>query len=129
MPRTRNSHAPRTLFLCEMFCSYLNVFIYNKRSVLFQLKWFKWVYHTVWEMANVLDIQRKGNVVPEEQNYLSADREMIVFNSSGLWWKFPKSKDALIKGKWILIVIFDLSKYFSMSEMLSLNKEFCGLII
>lgn len=103
---TRISHAPRMPFLCVMFCSYLNVFIYNKHLVVFQLKWFKWVYHAVWEMANVLDIQRKGNVVPEEQNYLSADREMFVFNSSGLWWKFPKSKDDLTKGKWMLIRIF-----------------------
>lgn len=80
-------------------------------------------------MANVLDIQWKGIVVPQMQNYVSVDCEMIVFCSSGLWSKFPKSKDDLTQGEWMLIMILALSKsFFLMSEILSLNQEFCGLV-
>lgn len=81
-------------------------------------------------MANILDIQWKGIVVPRMQNYISADREMIVFYSAGLWWKFPKSKDDFTQGKRMLIMILALSKsfIFLMSEMLSLNQELCGLV-
>lgn len=63
-------------------------------------------------MANILDIQWKGIVVPQMQNYVSADREMIVFYSAGLWWKFPKSKDDFTQGERMLIMILALSKSF-----------------
>lgn len=81
-------------------------------------------------MANILDIQWKGIVVPQMQNYVSADREMIVFYSAGLWWKFLKSKDDFTQGERMLIMILALSKsfIFLMSEMLSLNQELCGLV-
>lgn len=102
----------RCRFSALMFCSYSNVFTYNTHSVVFQLKWFKGVYNTVWEMAHVLDIQWKGTVVPQTQNYVSADCETIVFYSSGLWWKFPKSEDDFTPGEWMLIMILPLSKSF-----------------